>query len=648
MRQRTIAGATLAFVLLVFVLSLRMAASGAAAAVPASVAPRSWPLPPRALFPGTSTPAPLAPGPQVDLARLSLPDQHGYPRLESALVQVVAEYRAQSPSLSADAYRIGVTLDGESVRVVLQLKDADPDRVAAEAATLGAEIEQTSELWVQALSPIGALTSLTGIEGVSFVRRPLHFVSQAPQRELINQAIAYTGADAWHAAGFRGQGAKIAVLDLGFTGYEDLLGSELPKNVRTRSFARSGDIEGFGKTHGTGVAELVYDMAPDAALYLVNFATELDLERAITWMIQERMDVVVFSLGHTTGPFDGTDPIDQMVDAARAGGVLWVNAAGNQGAGHWYGEFAKVDGENWMEWAPGVRLNSITVGAGEPVFATLTWDGWPETKEDYALYLFMEVFPGQFNLISFGDTVQEGVEPPVEIVTAFGLPRGTFYFGVKRIAGTRPARLHLFNFVQKLGVPVPAHSIVIPATARGALAAGATNDGLDTLEEFSAQGPSVDGRLKPELTAPDRVDTITFGPMAFEGTSASAPLVGGAAALVLSAYPWLDPAALQGYLQERALDLGVPGPDPQFGAGRLRLGPVPTDIAPQPTPTPALPPVVPATPTSTATLAPGQPTPTRTPTRTPVPTRTATPVPTPVAWPVGASTPPMMTSGTRP
>ncbi len=35
-------------------------------------------------------------------------------------------------------------------------------------------------------------------------------------------------ADAWHDAGFTGAGIRIGVLDLGFSGYEDLLGSGCP------------------------------------------------------------------------------------------------------------------------------------------------------------------------------------------------------------------------------------------------------------------------------------------------------------------------------------------------------------------------------------------------------------------------------------
>lgn len=53
------------------------------------------------------------------------------------------------------------------------------------------------------------------------------------------------------------------------------------------------------------------------------------------------------------------------------------------------------------------------------------------------------------------------------------------------------------------------------------------------------------------------------------GTSASAPYVAAAAALVLSVNPSLSPDEVEAILKETAVDLGAPGPDRLFGAGRV-------------------------------------------------------------------------------
>src|SRR5262249_51756233 len=101
----------------------------------------------------------------------------------------------------------------------------------------------------------------------------------------------------------------------------------------------------------------------------------------------------------------------------------------------------------------------------------------------------------------------------------------------------------------------------------------------NALEPFSSLGPTIDGRIKPDIGGPDQNSTQTFGPFGgcasfagFPGTSAAAPHVTGAAALVKQANPGFGPAQLRSFLTSRAVDASPPGPDNQLGAGRLFLG----------------------------------------------------------------------------
>ncbi|MBN1447018.1 MAG: S8 family serine peptidase [Bacteroidetes bacterium] len=90
----------------------------------------------------------------------------------------------------------------------------------------------------------------------------------------------------------------------------------------------------------------------------------------------------------------------------------------------------------------------------------------------------------------------------------------------------------------------------------------------DILAGFSNYGQSID------LAAPgsDILTTDTEGRYRrFYGTSAAAPFVAGAAALVLSRHPTFSPEEVRGILLASAEDLGSQGWDDRYGAGLLRV-----------------------------------------------------------------------------
>ena len=96
--------------------------------------------------------------------------------------------------------------------------------------------------------------------------------------------------------------------------------------------------------------------------------------------------------------------------------------------------------------------------------------------------------------------------------------------------------------------------------------------GDDVIEFFSSQGPTTDGRIKPDISAPDGVATVSYGDsfgFAFFGTSASAPHMAGAIALMKSRFGVFSLDDVQQILYGRALDRGVAGMDNIYGRGRL-------------------------------------------------------------------------------
>jgi len=86
-------------------------------------------------------------------------------------------------------------------------------------------------------------------------------------------------------------------------------------------------------------------------------------------------------------------------------------------------------------------------------------------------------------------------------------------------------------------------TLVTPGDGDSVLTAGA-EDSLGTIAGFSSRGPTADGRLKPDLTAPGvAVCVVTGGGMVrrLNGTSFATPILAASAALVKQLHPGLTP-----------------------------------------------------------------------------------------------------------
>ncbi|NNF01912.1 MAG: S8 family serine peptidase, partial [Bacteroidia bacterium] len=101
---------------------------------------------------------------------------------------------------------------------------------------------------------------------------------------------------------------------------------------------------------------------------------------------------------------------------------------------------------------------------------------------------------------------------------------------------------------------------------------------LDSRVNSSSRGPAEDGRVKPDLCANGGSQTSTDDFNTYQtggGTSAACPGIAGTLAQLTQAYKELngnalpETALLKACLQNTAEDLGRPGPDYDFGYGRI-------------------------------------------------------------------------------
>jgi subtilisin family serine protease len=251
-----------------------------------------------------------------------------------------------------------------------------------------------------------------------------------------------------------------------------------------------------------------------------------------------------------------------------------VNAAGNHAEGHWSGTFNDTNGDGYTEFAPGDEGNTFTWFNGEVICGFLKWDEWPAATSDFELSL---VLSSTGQIIDSRTNIHSG--PPFAAVCDQQNSGSdlTVAWEIRGVNVTTTPRLDLFSTADPLQYSTAAGSVIDPAASPNVLAAGALCWQTNTLEPYSSQGPTIDGRLKPDLAGHDSESSATYGsfdgtcPSGFAGTSAASPEVAGAAALVKQANPTFGPNEIESYLQQNATDLGATGPDDQTGAGALHL-----------------------------------------------------------------------------
>ncbi len=453
-------------------------------------------------------------------------------------------------------------------------RDVDPAGIAAR----GGEVDAVSRSFVRVLAPPAALAALATHPDVRAVRPPSSVLPQG-FGALESEAVALVGADEYHLQGYDGGGVEVAVLDAGFYGLTSAIDDgELPADtvaVDGDAVVTWADLESV-TPHGSAIAETLMDVAPGAHLTCIQVDDEVDVENAAAYAAANGIAVVNLSAAFVpTAYYDDTSVISQIVNASHDDdGVFWAVSAGNYAISHWRGTWGD-DGDGLLNYN-GFDHEMEIVTQHSTVAVFLNWDQYADPETDLDLY----VYTAGGALKDSSTTLQEPAagNPPSEFVS-FPLDDGEdpYRFTVEHASGpTFGLDVTVIAFYDAIEHPVPQSSLMEPAEAHGAFSVGAVdqavwNDPSPAIEVFSSQGPTLDGRLKPDLVAPDRTSTVTYGPGSGQGTSHSAPVAAGAAALLLGREPALGAEELAAALRAMAADAGDAGPDDVFGAGLLQL-----------------------------------------------------------------------------
>jgi subtilisin family serine protease len=381
--------------------------------------------------------------------------------------------------------------------------------------------------------------------------------------EPLGRLLDQLGARAWHAAGYRGRGVKVAVLDSGFAGYQAHLGKALPARVEVRSFRRDHNLQARDSQHGILCAEVVHTLAPEADLLLANWECECPEQflDAVRWARAQGARVVTCSLIMPTwSDGDGHGPIHEALARAVGGGdrpgdVLFFASAGNTARRHWGGPFHE-GGDGWHAWARDaggpVRDNPVHPWGGERVSVELYWQS------------------GAYEVLVQDATADQPVgraRGAAHAVVAFQPQEGHAYSARVRLLEAGSGPFHLVALGGGLGYSQAQGSIPFPGDGPEVVAVGAV-DGQGRRWEYSSCG------VQPAPLKPDLVAAVPFPSSwrarPFSGTSAAAPQAAGLSALVWSRHAEWTARQVRDTLRQAAL----PAADAHLwetGCGRIHL-----------------------------------------------------------------------------
>ncbi len=353
--------------------------------------------------------------------------------------------------------------------------------------------------------------------------------------------------------------------------------------------------------HGTHVAGIIggsnYGVAPDVKIRAYKVFTGSTETTSISTIIKgveqaakDKCDVINISIGTIGGAGGGGDPESIAVENATADGIVVVAAAGNYGS--------RSDLVPFPMSAPASNGSVIGVGASSDAMnGVIAFWG----KDIIGIYPEGSPFftDGNYNIVYCGyglesDFSGKNLTGKIALVS-----RGMIYFGDKDINAKKAGAKGIIVFNNVSGLPDvelqsqsnPKETDFIPflfiSYTDGLYIKQRITDsttiklnnkyGLGAIASFSANGPTIDFYLKPDLVAPgvDITSTVLNNNKSLSsGTSMAAPFVSGSVALIKQAQKLLKPDEIKSLLMNTAYILenpvsGEPYSPLMQGSGRV-------------------------------------------------------------------------------
>jgi minor extracellular serine protease Vpr len=578
-------------------------------------------------------------------------------RLQALLNQSGAARSASPgvPDLSGDSGR-------EMVEVLVR---GDLDRGLLKG--LGAVPQTLLPGFATARVPLAALPALAGSDRVSRIQAGTGMKYLLDKNKVETDVESMWGGEPpqYPSGGFTGQGVVVGIVDTGidrnhldfrnadgttrikymwdhtggpepppagytygqeWTAAEINAGVCLEQDLSGHGTHISGVAVGNGRATGNGMPQFTYvGMAPEADIIVVklDFPSDVEVIDGVSYIFQKASQlgedaVVLLAVGKQSGAHDGTDALDQAIDAMTGPGRIVVAAAGNEGLnkihsavtltrhqtstttftvpsyGFASNPFILVDG--WVDQGSTMSVTVVTPsGYSLGPIAVGQVNVWNNSDGSIRLDV-PQATPGQAHL----SVTNPGAGTWTVRVDAGNSSSGTMDFWISDydLAGTTPQMVQGQSFDK---------CVASPATANNVIAVGAYTTKkywtdqyggtkfyisavMDQIADFSSRGPRRDGVLKPDITgsgygvasARSTAATIYSGYVVQDGvhcmmygTSIAAASVAGAVALLLEEFPGLDPPSAMTLLQGRAKVDSYTGtvPNATWGWGKVCMTP---------------------------------------------------------------------------
>ena len=434
-----------------------------------------------------------------------------------------------------------------------------------------------------------------------------------------------------------------------YTTQASILAAQFDNKTETHATHVTGIAAGGDKSIGS----IYYGVAPDADIALVSYnlndqtTDNVSLADGIKYLYGYATSVnepcvVNMSLGTQIGPHDGTSAFDQVCDALQGKGRLLVGAAGNEGSDSLhisqnftpanstlksffnYYDNTKLTGMSDI-WGDTGKTYSIRVvvynkSTGTEVYSTPTYDAATTNSQTFNLtstngaigqiQIFSERNATNAKPNAFVYSAMTSINSGNYIGVVLTAQNGTIhawaddvdsYFSGNNIAGwTSGNSNNSISEVGGTGKQIISVGAYVSKT-RFTNIQGATYDlkseTLNNIADFSSTGPTIDGRTKPDITAPGSVVISSYSSAVIsgvnyknyivhitsvngksyyygqlQGTSMSTPVVTGILATWLEVKNDLTPDEVRVILQNTAITDSYTGVIPSTGSNIWGFG----------------------------------------------------------------------------